>query len=480
MNIQITAIRQWLTSQRDHIVADLSALAAIPSVRGVEAPGMPYGQACDCVLEEALALFAEAGAVTEKTPYYGTADMGVGDKHIGLFAHLDVVPAGDGWHTAPFCPTLREGILYGRGVTDNKSGAIAALYALRAIRALHLPLHNRVRVYLGIDEECGMSDLERYVKDTESLPAASLVPDGGFPVSAGEKGICRFWVHTPALRDVVSVTGGEAFNVVLAHAEITLLYSEALWQELTCAVAGVEKAAVSLKDGHILLQTEGVARHASMPEGSENAFLRAAKLLACCQSLDAADRQIFAAAQRLLAEDYGTAVGLAAEDGCFGKNTATNGIICSHEAGGISFSFDVRYGTALSGAQVEAAIAALPEGLGSGWRTEMTENSPGFFIPADSPYLTALCRVYEQVSGEGETKPFYMAGGTYARYLPTAFSIGTSADYLPTWKHIPYDDNKVHTADEYIIVDQFVEGIVMITAMLLACDESLANEDALS
>ncbi len=478
MNTNIEAIRGWLEQQRESIVADLSGLAAIPSVRGEAVSGMPYGGECDRVLDAALEMFERAGAVIEKTPYYGTADIGQGEKHIGLFAHLDVVPAGEGWTTPPFTPTLREGVLYGRGVTDNKSGAIAALYALRAIRALKLPLHNRVRIFLGIDEECGMSDLEQYVEKNSILPAASLIPDGGFPVSAGEKGICRFWVHTPPLQQVVGARGGEAFNVVLAHGEITLAYTEALYNELTALAREDEKIAVSLTDGRILLQTEGIARHASMPEGSENAFLRAAKLLARCEALALNDRHIFAAAAQLLAEDYGSALGLAAADRCFGKNTATNGIICTNEAGGIAFSFDVRYGTTLSGVQVEAAIAALPQAVGAGWRTELTENSPGFSIPEGSPYLTALCRVYEQVSGQGETKPFYMAGGTYARHLPTAFSIGTFAGYLPAWQHIPYDDNKVHTADEYIIIDQFIEGITLITAMLLACDERLTDEEA--
>ena len=39
---------------------------------------------------------------------------------IGIVCHLDVVPSGDGWNTNPFELTLKDGILYGRGIVDDK------------------------------------------------------------------------------------------------------------------------------------------------------------------------------------------------------------------------------------------------------------------------------------------------------------------------------------------------------------------------
>ena len=41
--------------------------------------------------------------------------------------HTDVVPAGppDQWHTAPFAPSVRNGLLYGRGAADMKSSLAA-------------------------------------------------------------------------------------------------------------------------------------------------------------------------------------------------------------------------------------------------------------------------------------------------------------------------------------------------------------------
>ncbi|WP_120717302.1 succinyl-diaminopimelate desuccinylase [Tsuneonella amylolytica] len=49
-------------------------------------------------------------------------------RHFAFAGHLDVVPPGEGWASAPFLPERRGDLLYGRGAVDMK-GAIAAMAA---------------------------------------------------------------------------------------------------------------------------------------------------------------------------------------------------------------------------------------------------------------------------------------------------------------------------------------------------------------
>ncbi|ABC64213.1 succinyl-diaminopimelate desuccinylase [Erythrobacter litoralis] len=49
-----------------------------------------------------------------------------GSKHFAFAGHLDVVPPGEGWTSAPFEPEERGELLYGRGAVDMK-GAIACM-----------------------------------------------------------------------------------------------------------------------------------------------------------------------------------------------------------------------------------------------------------------------------------------------------------------------------------------------------------------
>jgi succinyl-diaminopimelate desuccinylase len=58
-----------------------------------------------------------------------------GARHFAFAGHVDVVPAGEGWSSAPFAPKRRAApggeLLYGRGAVDMK-GAIAAMVAAAA------------------------------------------------------------------------------------------------------------------------------------------------------------------------------------------------------------------------------------------------------------------------------------------------------------------------------------------------------------
>lgn len=51
-----------------------------------------------------------------------------GSRHFAFAGHVDVVPPGEGWTSAPFAPEIRGELLHGRGAVDMK-GAIAAMVA---------------------------------------------------------------------------------------------------------------------------------------------------------------------------------------------------------------------------------------------------------------------------------------------------------------------------------------------------------------
>jgi acetylornithine deacetylase len=72
-----------------------------------------------------------------------------------LQGHCDVVPTGplDMWKTPPFQPVVKDGWLHGRGTGDMKSGTIAALYALDALKAAGLAPKGRIHLQSVIEEE---------------------------------------------------------------------------------------------------------------------------------------------------------------------------------------------------------------------------------------------------------------------------------------------------------------------------------------
>ena len=79
---------------------------------------------------------------------YGSVDnlwakRGRGGPVLCFAGHTDVVPTGplEEWRTDPFTPTIRDGVLYGRGAADMKSGLAAMITATEAFVA-ERPVHS--------------------------------------------------------------------------------------------------------------------------------------------------------------------------------------------------------------------------------------------------------------------------------------------------------------------------------------------------
>jgi len=74
---------------------------------------------------------------------------------IGLNAHGDVVPPGEGWTHGPYSGEVVDGKLYGRASAVSKSDFASYTFALRALEALGAPLRGGVELIFTYDEEFG-------------------------------------------------------------------------------------------------------------------------------------------------------------------------------------------------------------------------------------------------------------------------------------------------------------------------------------
>ena len=74
---------------------------------------------------------------------------------IGLNAHGDVVPPGEGWTHDPYGGAVVDGKLYGRAAAVSKCDFASFTFATRAIESLQAPLKGGVELYFTYDEEFG-------------------------------------------------------------------------------------------------------------------------------------------------------------------------------------------------------------------------------------------------------------------------------------------------------------------------------------
>ncbi|MDG6990072.1 MAG: M20 family metallopeptidase [Nitrososphaerota archaeon] len=149
-------VQEALTAER--VVELTKSLIEIPSVNP---PGGEAG-----VAEFVLSWFKKRGMkcrVLAKDPRRPnievTLDPPSGDGTGGVFvmnAHMDVVPAGEGWKRPPFEPSVAEARLYGRGSADTKGGLAAMMLAMEALsRCPPGELCGRVVLHCVSDEEAG-------------------------------------------------------------------------------------------------------------------------------------------------------------------------------------------------------------------------------------------------------------------------------------------------------------------------------------
>lgn len=461
-------IKTWLSDNRDWIIDEWIELAKIPSVQSEPKENMPFGEECARALSAATNLFERKGFSTKiYNNHYALCTHGSGEKTIGIFSHSDVVPVGDDWlYTKPFEPIIKNNTLIGRGVEDNKSGIMAALCVMLMTKELNLPVKSRLQTFIGANEETGMEDIEAFVKE-QPMPEVSFIPDAEFPCSIGEKGIFHYWAKNEnKLTDILEFNGGLAFNVVLDFVTVKIAYKAELENEL------IEKIKVSdaynlTKDGETLVLTaKGVSQHASTPDGSVNAAYLAASILSGCENLANADRQQMEAVAKLTKSGFGEGINLIHDDSKFGKLTMANGIV-KVENGYLSLSFDTRYGSEISGEEVEKRTTDEMKKLG--FTIEITKNSPGFYIPEESPVAQALNNVYNEITGK-DVKPILMGGGTYARHLKNAFSLGT-CEGCPNGFEMPAGHGGAHQCDEKIDIDGFFEAVRILMHFILQYEE---------
>ncbi len=170
------------------IIDGILELVRIDSVETAPTPDAPFGPGVKKALEKALELGQRLGFCTVNLDnHIGYVEYGEGEDYVCAMGHVDVVPVGDGWKQSPFSGYMEDGVIYSRGVLDNKGPILTCLYGLYALKELGYEPKHRIRIIFGCDEESGFEDLHYYLKK-EKPPLYGFTPDCKFPVVYAERG----------------------------------------------------------------------------------------------------------------------------------------------------------------------------------------------------------------------------------------------------------------------------------------------------
>lgn len=189
--------------QNSRTVAELAeALIACPSV--TPAAGLVF----DCLEAQLAPLgFAVHRFMAGEAPEGPVENLFAirkgpqGSRHLAFAGHVDVVPPGEGWTSAPFAPERRGDLLYGRGAVDMK-GAIAAMVA--AVRDIPPEAGTLSFVITGDEEgpaKYGTLSLIAHMRATGEIPDLCLVGEPtsvarlGDTMKIGRRGSVNVWLE---------------------------------------------------------------------------------------------------------------------------------------------------------------------------------------------------------------------------------------------------------------------------------------------
>lgn len=456
-----------IVQQKDHLVQTVQECIRIPSVQQKDSSGAPYGAEIRRCLQFVLDTAKNMGFTTiNMDDQMGWCELGEGKEMVLVLGHLDVVPAGDGWDGNPFSGDIRDGKIFGRGAIDDKGPAIAALYALKAIKDSNIVLKRRIRLLFGCNEETGSADIKYYLHHGGEVPTCGFTPDGEYPVINGEKGIINVkvrhdWKNSDAIR-ITLLTGGKAPNVVPSSALAEIACPQEMQETLMKDLP--EKVSATAIQNGIRFEAQGIGAHGSTPEQGENAIGRL--LIALADRLPTGEQKKTLAflADKIGMDTDGEKLGIALHDEISGALTFNLGTIQGDEKG-IELFINYRYPVTRS--YDDCAPILMQRFREQGFYRVDELHKKKLYVPEDNELVQTLLHVYAQLTGL-PAKAKCIGGGTYAKSLPNTVAFGPI---------FPGDEIREHKANEYIEIDKLVQNAaIFAAAMYELAQEKKENE----
>lgn len=468
-------IDSWLDKVKDEYVNDVIGAINIPSISTQTHGKYPFGDDCKKMLDYMETCMRRYGFNYTNHEYYcGTSliEGTSGKGEIGMFGHVDVVEAGEGWTVEPFCGQEKDGYIVGRGSNDNKGSTFACIYAMRFFKENNIQLKNNVRLLFGCNEEDGMEDVKYYGKK-HKFPSITIVPDSWFPISKAEKG---------ALNIVVDAMINSGNLVEFKSGE----NGTSIPNKAICVITGytinqIHKVAQNYSNIHteacqkgIKITATGITKHAAFPEGSINAINVLASFLLKENLLHGDAKLIFNFIAESLADYEGKSLNINLDDNLSGKVTHTIGEANLLE-NKIRIHFNIRY-PALSSVEKEAFYKKCMNYFDKPFLSKVTvKHIPPHTIDTNHPIVDIFCEISSNVYKQ-QMRPFLQAGETYTGVTPNSFAAGPAIRGREQQLFKQEGHGGAHQPDECMEIEVLLNGIKIYILSILSIDEWLDNK----
>jgi succinyl-diaminopimelate desuccinylase len=441
-------LQEKVLGYKDDVVKHIQGSVQIKSVMEPAKEGMPFGEGPAKALNYFVNLGKELGFdVVNYDNYATTIEFGEGEEVLGILGHVDVVPEGEGWDHPPYSGAIVDGKIFGRGTLDDKGPSVICLYAMKALMDSGVKLNKKVRMILGANEESGSKCMDYYFNTLKMpQPTLAFTPDSTFPVTFAEKGIVRvkFKNNYSTLKDV-SLSGGNAFNSVPERCELNIPTSfiSGVEKALECYNSDKEyKVTCEERDGFYHINSYGKSAHASRPTSGYNSV---SALFEFLKVVDINNEELKSLVEffntYIKMELDGASLGINFQDEESGKLTLNIGKT-NLKDGVLEVCVDIRCPVHTPNTKV---IDTIKEKVGNAMEVEVAGNTAPLYVSKDSFLVSTLMGIYKDITGDTESQPIAIGGGTYARTVTNGVAFGAL---------LSSQVDNMHQKNEYLEIDK--------------------------
>lgn len=413
-----------MNAYKENALNTLAKLVSFKTVKGQPQINAPFGEELKKCLDYFLDLGKSLGFTVKNVDgYAGHIEWkGKTDEIVGILAHLDVVPEGEGWRYPPYKATIEGDYVYGRGVLDDKGPATSCLYAMKELKDNGFIPTKTIRLIVGCDEENGSSCVKYYF-EREKMPDVGFSPDGDFPAIHCEKS--TLWLKLNLQNDLKffkNVVGGEKANMVpsLASADyygdLPLSYFENL------GVSAIDMG------GYLKISAFGKNAHGSTPDIGENALWTLFKVISTVENNSVA-RLIY---NTFCRDCSGIHTKIACQDEKSGVLTQNLGVAFSTNDL-ISLTLDIRSPLAITKEQILDKITQI---AGEKASISVINYADCLFVDPESTLVKTLMSVYKKHT-DSNSPSLIIGGGTYAKEMKYGIAFGPMMENEDSTIHMP-------------------------------------------
>ncbi len=160
-------------------------LISIPSISSIPTHKEDVAKAANWIVNKMKSIGIPTAQIipTEGQPIvFGSWDKAPGKPTVLIYAHYDVQPVKESeWVIPPFSPVVKDGKIFGRGASDDKSGVMISIWAIEAMLKTDGTLPVNVKFVFEGEEENGSPNFKKFIQENKELLKADFAvnADGG-------------------------------------------------------------------------------------------------------------------------------------------------------------------------------------------------------------------------------------------------------------------------------------------------------------